>query len=41
VAAVGYGTNEEGKEYVIVKNSFGTDWGEDGYMRIAIGADGN
>lgn len=33
--AVGYGF-EDGEGYVIVKNSWGTDWGEDGYLYIAI-----
>lgn len=31
--AVGYGT-ENGTDYYIVKNVFGSDWGEDGYFRI-------
>ena len=39
VTAVGYG-NEEGKEYVIVRNSWGADWGENGYIRMAIIKDG-
>ena len=35
VAVVGYGTYSEGQDYWIIRNSWGPQWGENGYMRLA------
>lgn len=34
VAAVGYGATEDGTQYYLVRNSWGTGWGDGGYVKI-------
>ena len=40
ITAVGYGA-ENGKNYFIVRNSWGSDWGESGYIRISSDVTGS
>ncbi|XP_074586298.1 cysteine protease XCP2-like [Curcuma longa] len=34
VTAVGYGTTFDGRKYILVKNSWGPEWGEQGFIRM-------
>lgn len=36
MVAVGYGHTREDQLFVIVQNSWGEDWGEQGYLRVQL-----
>ena len=40
ITAVGYGTDENGQDYYLVRNSWGTGWGDAGYLKIGRNGDG-
>ena len=40
ITAVGYGTDEDGNDFYMVRNSWGTVYGDNGYLKIGRNGDG-
>ncbi|XP_074566102.1 senescence-specific cysteine protease SAG39-like [Curcuma longa] len=40
MTVVGYGTDQSGTDYWLLKNSYGSGWGEHGYIKMARGVNG-
>jgi len=36
IAAVGYGTDAAGTPYYLIRNSWGTNWGDQGYIKFKM-----